>query len=105
MRERRLAGIVRALEPMEPRKIVLFGSAARGTADQYSDLDVVVVADKVATRFHDRIGDALGLIMPDYGLDILVYTPEEYARMLDQENPFLEMVEREGRVIYERPAA
>lgn len=99
----RLGRIVNRLGPLRPVKIVLFGSAARGEADTLSDLDVVVVAEHVPQRFVDRIGHALELIDADYALDILVYTPGEYAQMLEDRNPLVEMVEREGRVLYERP--
>lgn len=89
---------------MEPVRIILFGSAARGDADRLSDLDLIVVADRVAPRFLDRIADAYDLIHPTYALDILIYTPQEYESMLQDENPLIEMATREGVVLYERPA-
>ncbi|MGH2810265.1 MAG: nucleotidyltransferase domain-containing protein, partial [Actinomycetota bacterium] len=58
LQEFRLKQIVERLEPFSPVKIILFGSAARGRADAMSDLDVIVVAENVAERFLDRIGDA-----------------------------------------------
>lgn len=103
--EARLAEIVQRLQPMRPLKILLFGSVARGEADRLSDLDVIVVAEQVAPRFLDRIADAYDLIDPRYGLDILIYTLDEYASMLADSNPLIERAEREGRVLYERPAA
>ncbi|MGQ0668762.1 MAG: nucleotidyltransferase domain-containing protein [Actinomycetota bacterium] len=90
---------------MEPVRILLFGSAARGTADHLSDLDVIVVAERVPPRFLDRIAEAYDLLDPGYALDLLIYTPEEYEARLDAENDLLEEAERHGRVIYERPAA
>lgn len=101
----RLGEIVERLQPMRPFRILLFGSAARGRTDRLSDLDVIVVAEQVAPRFLDRIADAYDLIEPRYALDILIYTPEEYAAMLADENPLIERAEREGRAFYERPAA
>ena len=85
--EERLAEIVERLAPMCPRKILLFGSAAAGDIDRLSDLDVIVVAERVAPRFLDRIAEAYDLIDPRYALDILVYTPEEYEEMRAAENP------------------
>lgn len=101
----RLKRIVQALQPMEPVKILLFGSGARGKADRLSDIDVIVVAENVALRFLDRIGDAFDLIQHDFALDILIYTPEEYGQMLSEGNSLLEVAEKEGRVLYQRPAA
>jgi predicted nucleotidyltransferase len=101
----RLEELVERLQPLRPVRILLFGSSARGSADELSDLDVIVVAEHVAGRFLDRIAEAFDLVDPRYALDILIYTPDEYRSMLDDRNPLVEAAEREGRLLYERPAA
>lgn len=103
--EDRLTDIVQRLQPMRPVRILLFGSTAKGEADHLSDLDIIVVAEEVAPRFLDRIADAYDLIDPRYALDILIYTPAEYAKMLEAENSLIQTAEAEGRVLYARPAA
>lgn len=103
--EERLVEIVERLRPLRPRRVLLFGSAARGQHDPLSDLDLIVVADEVPIRFLDRVARAYDLIDPRYALDILVYTPGEYDAMLAEGNTLVESAEREGRVLYERPAA
>ena len=103
--ERRL---VEVLAQPDVERIILFGSRARGEADEYSDLDLVVVR-RTSARFlkrleeaYQRLADAaLGL---GVDVDILVYTPEEYRRMLAEGNPLVTMVHREGRILYERSA-
>jgi predicted nucleotidyltransferase len=100
----RVGELAARLAPMRPELIVVFGSQAKGNADEHSDLDVVVVAEAVADRFVDRIGQAYELIDPTYALDILVYTPAEWAAMRDAENPFATAVEAQGRVVHARPA-
>lgn len=100
--DERLADLVERLQPLHPRKIVLFGSAARGESDEHSDLDVIVVAENVAERFLDRIAHAYDLLDPRHALDILIYTPEEYEQMREDGNPLLEAAEREGRLLYAR---
>jgi hypothetical protein len=42
------------------------------------------------------------LIREPMSVDVFVYTPEEFAQMLDDENSFAQMVSKEGEVIYER---
>jgi len=43
------------------------------------------------------------LIDLDLGkVDVFVYTPKELERMIEWENPFIERVMKEGRVIYEK---
>ncbi len=103
--DQRLAEIVQRLGAMQPVRILLFGSSARGDADEWSDIDLIVVAEQVAPRFLDRIADAYDLIEPGYGLDILIYTPQEYAAMLEDENPLITAAEAHGRLLYARPAA
>ena len=83
-------------------KAVLFGSYARGDADEYSDLDLIIVAD-TETPFLDRFRDYSGIyeIWPK-GLDMLIYTPDELERMQSEENPFIAHALSEGVVIYEK---
>ncbi len=100
--------LVEVLAQPDVERIILFGSRARGEADRYSDLDLVIVR-RTSARFFARLEEvyhrladaALGL---GVDVDILVYTPEEYQRMLAEGNPFVTMVHQEGRVLYERPA-
>ena len=73
----------------------MFGSVARGEADEWSDLDLVVIADTDRT-FFERFRDFDGLYEIWPRLDLLVYTSAEFERMLDEENPFLLRVLEEG---------
>jgi hypothetical protein len=36
-------------------------------------------------------------------MDIVVYTPEEVRRLRDVKGSLLSMIEKEGKVLYERP--
>ncbi len=99
---RRLAHLVSALRKYEPERIILFGSHARGEADEYSDLDIVVIKE-TEERFLDRLKTVYELVQPTFALDVVVYTPEEFAEMQRLGNPFIEMVLREGIVVYEKP--
>ena len=57
--------------------MLLFGSRARGAADESSDFDVLVIA-RSDVPFVERQALALRLLGPrDYPLDVLVYTPSE----------------------------
>ena len=67
----------------------IFGSHARGTAGADSDVDVIVVAP-TGRPFVDRFRDYLpAIVEAGVGVDMLVYTPEEFARMRAAERPFL----------------
>jgi predicted nucleotidyltransferase len=85
----------------QPDKITLFGSYCAGEIDECSDLDLVIVKETDAP-FLDRTRQVLALLRPRVGVDVLVYTPEEFER-LSRERAFLrEEIVAKGWVIYER---
>jgi predicted nucleotidyltransferase len=82
------------------RKAIVFGSVARGEADEWSDLDLVIVAD-TARPFLERYRDFEGIYDVWRRLDLLIYTPDEFAEMVREGRPFIEQVLREGVVVHE----
>jgi len=99
--KQQLDQLVDELKAYGAEKIVLFGSAARGDADEYSDVDLVIVKP-TTLGFVDRLADVVRKCRSPLTADILVYTPEEFQRMQEQENPFIECVLKEGKVLYEK---
>ena len=87
----------------QPEKIILFGSAARGDTDEYSDIDLIVVKE-TDQRFVQRMVDTALLISRDisFNVDVLVYTPTELAAMIKEGRPFIEQALKEGKVLYEK---
>ena len=73
----------------------MFGSVARGEADEWSDLDLIVIAD-TDRAFFERFRDFDGFCEVWPRLDLLVYTSAEFERMVNEENPFLLRVLEEG---------
>jgi len=82
----------------EVRRVILFGSYARGRRDLYTDLDLLVVMDS-DLDFVTRNAAVAGQIRCGVALDLLVYTPAEIERT--QEQPFLRHVLATGKVVYE----
>ena len=73
--------------------VLLFGSLARGDVHEGSDIDLIVVGD-FSGRFHERPGAVLELT--DLPVEPLCYTPDEFAAMLSDENPFILAALEEG---------
>ncbi len=94
--------VVKGLMAYQPEKIILFGSMARGDADEYSDIDLIVIKD-TKQRFVRRLVEITAFIPLDIGVDVLVYTPTELEAMLAEGNPFIEHALEEGKVVYEKP--
>lgn len=82
-------------------QIILFGSAARGDMDEYSDVDLIVVK-KTDKPFVQRLVEVP--MLPVHA-DIFVYTPEEFERMKENENPFIISALEGAKIIYSRDAA
>ncbi len=100
--QKRLQAVISDLMAYQPERIVLFGSSARGEVDEHSDIDLVIIK-KTRDRFLQRLKKAALLIKEPISVDLFVYTPEEFAQMLDDENSFAQTVAKEGEVVYEKP--
>ena len=92
----------RLIENFRPQRIILFGSQARGTADDQSDVDLLVVTNFVGKRRTlmvemDRALRGLGIAR-----DIIVITPEEFERDSEIPGTIARPAAREGRILYER---
>jgi predicted nucleotidyltransferase len=71
-----------ALAPLAPERVILFGSAARGETDRWSDLDVIVVmrSEKPFVERGREVMDRIHRVLGRHA-DALVYTPEEFEEM------------------------
>jgi predicted nucleotidyltransferase len=64
-----------------PETLMVFGSRVSGIADEWSDIDIVLVSDRFAgLRVLDRLRTFDALIDPHRHVDVLCLTPEEFAR-------------------------
>jgi uncharacterized protein len=88
---------------LHPRRIVLFGSRARGNAGPESDLDLMIEMESDLPAA-ERIRAVDRLFTPrTWPMDVVVFTPQEAARQRVSRNSLVRTVEREGKVLYERP--
>ncbi len=93
----------RIVEGLRPRRIVLFGSRARGTASADSDYDIMV---ELETELSGSERDALVADLFDDApptIEAFVYTPEEVDRWRDDVGMIMYDIVGEGRVLYSRP--
>jgi predicted nucleotidyltransferase len=97
--EEELSRVIADIRNWGVKKVILFGSMARGEVGRASDLDLLIIQE-TSERFLDRPDAFYERIKPRVAMDILVYTPEEAARM-QEDSSFVRRVLREGRVLYE----
>ena len=98
-----LADITRRIvERFDPRRIVLFGSRARGDSRPDSDIDLFIEMDS-PKRPSDRAIDVLKLFgLRLWSMDVLVYTPDEVRASRGRPGSLVQSIEAEGRVLHER---
>lgn len=91
--------IVRLVDPV---RIILFGSRARGDAREDSDYDVLVILDAVEHRRNARIAIAQALLDLPVAADVVVGTPTDIAA--DHRGPrgIVQWAAEQGHSVYER---
>jgi predicted nucleotidyltransferase len=83
-------------------QVILFGSYARGEATERSDVDLMVVAQTDLPRHKRAVGLYKQFRPYPFGMDIVVYTPQEVEEGKKSALTFVSTVLREGKTLYER---
>ncbi len=89
---------------LQPERIIVFGSYATGQVHEWSDLDLVVIAE-TDLSFQQRLKLVYGQVRPRVGMDIIVYTPREWQRLSEKRMFVREEIAEKGKVVYERRRA
>ncbi|ODS38163.1 MAG: hypothetical protein A7316_00235 [Candidatus Altiarchaeales archaeon WOR_SM1_86-2] len=94
--------IERIVEEVDPDKIILFGSRAKGEGIEGSDYDICVLKSDVARRSNLEKRIYLKLFGIGVPVDIIVETLERFKEL--KENKFLiyHEIAKYGRTIYEK---
>jgi len=90
------------IENYNPEKIILFGTYAKGTQSEHSDLDLLIIKDSNLPRYKRarQVWKYLwGSMVP---MDIIVYTNKEFNEDKDVRFTFINNVHRTGKVLYEK---
>ncbi|MBI3152066.1 MAG: nucleotidyltransferase domain-containing protein [Chloroflexi bacterium] len=105
VRKRIPKSVIRAVanqiaKEFKPKKIILFGSYARGNPRPESDLDLLVIMNTPLKEWQQtlEIRRSLGVM---FGMDLIVQTPKRLEQRLKMGDSFLQDVMKEGKVLYE----
>lgn len=83
--------------------VVVFGSVARGDFNQWSDVDVLVVADELPDGWLDRC-ELLSPVPP--GFEVIIWTTDEFAQARKKHNPVAVEADDVGVIVWgELPTA
>jgi len=92
----------RIAHEFDPERVILFGSHARGDATEISDVDLLVVANTDLPP--SKRYAAVRRVLANYpaSFDIVVKTPDEYARWRNVVNHVVYFADKYGKLLYER---
>jgi uncharacterized protein len=86
-----------------PKRIILFGSQARGDAAPSSDFDVMVVEEGPVNRFSEMVRLNRLLRSFELAVDLLVVSEQQYQHWRDTPGNVYHEAASEGKILYEAP--
>lgn len=96
--------VSRLAKGLQPERIYLFGSQARGQAGPGSDIDLLVVVPHSVLPRHQREAKSYDLL---WGLttpvDVIVLTRAEFQRTARVKTSLAATVKLKGKLLYEKP--
>ena len=90
------------LKAYDPEAIILFGSLGRGDADEFSDVDLLLVieTDRDERDLSEEMAQYLDPLSKDK--HIIVRTPQEFYRQRDIPGTLVFSAARDGRVLFRK---
>ena len=104
--EEQIAEVAERLGRAAPDAVViLFGSHARGDAEEQSDVDLLIVEPEVESAFTETARLERALEGLDVSTDLIVVTRERYDRWADEPCTVVYEAARDGRIVYAPPGS
>jgi predicted nucleotidyltransferase len=95
--------VEKIVREIQPEKIILYGSYARGDFHKDSDLDLFIIKDseESSRMLERRVDDLLGRKL--FSLELRIRKPSEVAWNFRAQNPFyLYHIFKDGKVLYDK---
>ncbi|MFA6137822.1 MAG: nucleotidyltransferase domain-containing protein [Sulfurimonas sp.] len=99
--------IIERLKPLDPYKIILFGSYAYGTPNEDSDIDLYVVTKdnftpqsfKEKSEVHLKVARAMQDILQKYPTDLITHTKLMHQKFIELNSSFAKEIMEKGVAI------
>lgn len=100
--------IVERLRPLNPHKIIRFGSYAYGTPDEESDIDLYIVTNddfvpqswREKTQIKMKFAKVLRDLRRHYDIDLIAHTKKMHELFLAQNSMFSKEIMQSVQMIY-----
>lgn len=94
------------VKAVDPERVYVFGSIARGEARDGSDVDLLVIENEAFGAGRSRLNETnrIHKALSDFRVpvDILLYSKDEFDKWKESINHVIGRCEKEGRLIYAR---
>jgi predicted nucleotidyltransferase len=100
--------IIKRLKPLNPEKVILFGSFATNSANENSDIDLYIVTqdnympktwrEKMDIKL--KFSKALRDLKQEYDIDLITHTKKMHQKFLNTNSLFSKEIQTKGQVIY-----
>ena len=90
-------------EKYKPKKMILYGSSAKGNVTENSDIDMLIIKETSKKR-NERFREVRAIVRDlkrRIPFSPLVYTPAEIEKRMDLGDFFVKEILEEGKVLYE----
>ena len=81
-------------------KVILFGSYSKGTANEDSDVDLLVIMRHKGQPEYKSVAIRMNIKIP-FSADILVRSPAYVRRRIEMGDFFMKEITEQGKVLYE----
>ncbi|MEM0503805.1 MAG: nucleotidyltransferase domain-containing protein [Archaeoglobaceae archaeon] len=98
--EKEIRIYLEALKILEPKLVILFGSIAKKKFGVGSDVDLLVVSDKLPENFKERMNLLYELDKTNAPLDVKAYKSDEVKKMLIKGNPTILDALEDGIILF-----
>jgi len=92
----------RIVARIQPQKVIIFGSYAKGTATIESDLDFLVIKE-TELPMANRADELMPMLSHALiRVDVRTYTPEEVEEYGKEQHSFLNSILKSGKTVFEK---
>jgi len=100
--------IIKRLEPLNPNKIIMFGSYAYGKPHQDSDIDLYVITNDnfIPQTFQEnielklKVANLVSDLQSIIPIDIITHTKPMYNKFIDLNSSFAQEIIEKGKVLW-----